>query len=265
MLGVTPSAPSVLSPTVQRRAAAILNDPRWADVLARAREADGRFVYAVRTTGVYCRPSCCARTARPQNIEFHANPADAERAGFRACKRCRPDLPSAAPGRDAHVSLVAELCRHIERTEDSPTLADLARRAGLSAFHLHRLFKATTGLTPRQYAHAQRAQRLRAQLAAAGDGAVTDAIYAAGYNASSRFYEESDAVLGMTPTRYRAAGAGETIRFALGECSLGAILVAASERGICSILLGDDPTNCCATCSSSPATRWSAAMATSKS
>lgn len=232
---------SVVSPTVQRRAAAILNDPRWADVLARARAADGRFVYAVRSTGVYCRPSCCARTALPQNVEFHASPADAERAGFRACKRCRPDLPSRRAGHDDHAALIAELCRHIERTEVSPTIAELARRAGLSPFHLHRLFKAATGLTPRQYAHAQRAQRLRAQLAAAGDGGVTDAIYAAGYNASSRFYEQSDALLGMTPTRYRAAGAGETIRFAIGECSLGAILVAASDKGICAILLGDDP------------------------
>jgi len=229
------------SPTVQRRAAAILNDPRWADVLARARAADGRFVYAVRTTSVYCRPSCAARTARPQNVEFHASPADAERAGFRACKRCRPDLPAGTAAHDGHAALVAELCRHIERTEVSPTLADLARRAGLSAFHLHRLFKAATGLTPRQYAHAQRSQRLRAQLEAAGNGAVTDAIYAAGYNASSRFYEQSEAVLGMTPTRYRAAGAGEQIRFAIGECSLGAILVAASDKGVCAILLGDDP------------------------
>lgn len=228
----------ILMPSIaERRAAATLNDPRWADVQARARAADGRFVYAVRTTGVYCRPSCAARPARPHNVEFYATPADAERAGFRACKRCRPADPAPRDGRPA---LIADLCRRIEKAESAPSLADLARHAGLSPFHLHRLFKAATGLTPRQYAHAHRSRRLRAALATE-QAAVTDAIYAAGYNAASRFYEQSDALLGMTPTRYRAAGADTTIRFALGECSLGSILVAASDRGVCAIALGDDP------------------------
>lgn len=139
----------------------------------------------------------------------------------------------------AHAATIAQLCRYIERAEQMPTLAELAERAGLSAFYLHRAFKAATGLTPRAYAAAQRARRVRTGLARGGK--VTDAIYGAGYNASSRFYEQSGELLGMTPARYRAGGAGAEIRFAIGECSLGAILVAASEHGVCAIALGDDP------------------------
>jgi AraC family transcriptional regulator of adaptative response/methylated-DNA-[protein]-cysteine methyltransferase len=218
------------------RAAVTQADPRWAAVAARDAGADGQFVYSVRSTGVFCRPSCPARPARPENVEFHADAAEAVRAGFRPCRRCQPDRLSPAAQQSA---LVAELCRFIDAAEQPPTLAALADRAGLSPHHLHRVFKAVTGLTPKAYANAQRAARMRNALA---DGAsVTEAIYDAGYNSGGRFYSESDDVLGMTASRFRAGGAASEIRFAVGQCSLGAILVARSERGICAIALGDDP------------------------
>jgi AraC family transcriptional regulator, regulatory protein of adaptative response / methylated-DNA-[protein]-cysteine methyltransferase len=211
-------------------------DPRWAAVVGRDPAADGRFFYSVKTTGVYCRPSCAARPARPENVAFHTSAADAERAGFRPCKRCRPEQRARA---EQHAAMVAGLCRFIEEAEQVPTLDELARRVGISAFHLHRIFKLTTGLTPKAYAMAHRAKRVRHELGR-GDS-VTDAIYGAGYNSNGRFYAEADQVLGMTPTAFRAGGANTEIRFAIGQCSLGAILVAQSERGICAILMGDDP------------------------
>lgn len=217
-------------------AAATIGDPRWAAVLARDPAADGQFFYSVGTTGVYCRPSCAARSARPENVAFHATAADAERAGFRPCKRCRPDQPPLA---ERQAARIVELCRLIETAEEAPSLVQLARHAGLSASHLHRLFKAGTGLTPGEYAAAQRARRVRTMLD--GSGTVTEAIHGAGYRSSGRFYEQANRILGMTPGSYRAGGANTEIRFAVGECSLGAILVAASERGVCAILLGDDP------------------------
>jgi AraC family transcriptional regulator, regulatory protein of adaptative response / methylated-DNA-[protein]-cysteine methyltransferase len=221
---------------LKQRAAATRNDPRWAAVHARDAAADGRFFYAVKTTGVYCRPSCAARPARPENVSFFATGAQAECAGFRPCKRCKPGEP-ALPERQAAV--VAQACRLIERAETPPSLAQLARHAGMSHYYFHRVFKAVTGVTPRAYAAAQRAQRVRGELARGRK--VSDAIFEAGYNASGRFYAKAGALLGMTPTRYRAGGTDTDIRFAIGECSLGAILVAASERGVCAILLGDDP------------------------
>jgi len=211
-------------------------DPRWKAVVERDRGADGTFFYSVRTTGVYCRPSCRARTANPQNVAFHASAADAECAGFRACKRCRPDRLSSPP---PHSALAAELCRFIETAERAPTLAELARRAGMSPHHVHRTFREVTGVTPKAYAAAHRARRVRDALEAGAT--VTDAIYDAGYGSNGRFYDQSNEVLGMTPTRYRAGGAGAEIRFAVGECSLGSILVAQSERGVCAIFIGDDP------------------------
>ena len=219
-----------------RLADATASDPRWAAVLARDAAADGQFFYSVKTTGVYCRPSCAARPARPENVAFHTSTADAERAGFRPCKRCKPGQPDRA---EQHAALVAGLCRFIESAEQAPTLDELAQRAGISAFHLHRIFKLATGLTPKAYAMAHRAKRVRQELGR-GD-TVTDAIYGAGYNSNGRFYAQADQVLGMTPTAYRSGGANTEIRFAIGECSLGAILVAQSERGICAILMGDDP------------------------
>jgi AraC family transcriptional regulator of adaptative response/methylated-DNA-[protein]-cysteine methyltransferase len=217
-------------------AAATSSDPRWSALVARDSEADGRFVYSVRTTGVYCRPSCGARTPRPENVAFHLTSADAERAGFRPCKRCRPDQP---PRERQQTDTVVALCRLIEKGDPPPTLRELAEHAGLSSYHLHRVFKDVTGLTPGAYAAAQRARRVRSALKVSRT--VTDAIYDAGYRSSGRFYAESNEVLGMTPTSYRTGGASTEIRFAVGECSLGSILVAASPRGVCAILMGDDP------------------------
>ncbi|GKT26421.1 bifunctional DNA-binding transcriptional regulator/O6-methylguanine-DNA methyltransferase Ada [Acidovorax sp. SUPP3334] len=219
-----------------QRAAATLADPRWAAVAARDAQADGCFVYSVRTTGVFCRPSCAARPARPENVDFHATAEAAERAGFRPCRRCHPDQPV---GFAPHATTVARLCRLIETTEPPPPLAELAQAAGLSPHHLHRVFKAATGLTPRAYAAAHRAAKLRDGLA--GAGTVTEAVYAAGYGSQGRFYEEAGHLLGMSPSRYRSGGAQVRIRFAVGQCSLGAVLAAASERGLCALLLGDDP------------------------
>lgn len=209
-------------------------DSRWAALAARDPGADGQFYYSVSTTGVYCRPSCPSRPARPEHVQFHATREAAEAAGFRPCKRCRPDQPSL---RERHAGLVAQACRMIEAAESTPCLTELARRAGLSVYHFHRVFKATTGLTPRAWAARQRVLRVRDELERSGS--VTDAIVAAGYGSSSRFYEQQP--LGMTPSRYRAGGVDARIRFALGQCSLGAILVASSDRGVCAIALGDDP------------------------
>jgi len=217
-------------------AARTLSDPRWTKVLARDPKADGSFVYSVRTTGVYCRPSCGARAARPENVSFHRSTAEAEREGFRPCLRCRPKQISVA---EQHAALVAELCRYIERADQPPTLDALAERAKLSPYHLHRVFREVTGLTPKAYAAAHRAKQVRKGLERAES--VTAAIYDAGYGSSSRFYEESDQVLGMTPSDYRRGGANIDVAFAVGECSLGSILVARSQRGVCAILLGDDP------------------------
>ena len=224
------------SANINQRAAATLNDPRWAAVLARDASADGKFFYAVKTTGVYCRPSCAARPARPENVRFHATCADAERAGFRPCKRCKPGQLSLPEQRSA---AVAKVCRLIENAETVPGLAELAKYAGMSPYHFHRIFKAVTGLTPKAYAAAHRAKRVRSELSRGGK--VTAAIFDAGYNSNGRFYEKSNALLGMTPSKYRAGGENTEIRFAIGECSLGAILVATSVHGVCAILLGDDP------------------------
>ena len=211
-------------------------DPRWAALLARDSAYDGRFVYSVRTTGVYCRPSCAARAARPENVAFHADCAAAEAAGFRPCKRCRPRQASLA---DTRAALMARICRFIEAAPEPPRLATLAGQAGMSPFHFQRVFKATVGLSPRAYALAQRTRRVRGELRRAGS--VTQAILDAGFNSGGRFYATSNEVLGMTPRAFRAGGADTTIRFAVGECSLGSVLVAQSDKGICAILLGDDP------------------------
>ncbi len=215
--------------------ASTARDPRWAAVVARDRAADGAFVYSVATTGVYCRPSCASRQARRENVRFHASCADAEAAGFRACKRCAPNRAAD----EARTTIVARCCRLIAAAETPPSLDELARAVGLSRGHLHRMFRAVTGLTPKAYADGQRAERVRAELATAPS--VTAAIYGACYQANSRFYAASDAILGMTPTAFRAGGADATIRFALGACALGSILVAATTIGVCAVLLGDDP------------------------
>ncbi|MEO5923707.1 MAG: bifunctional DNA-binding transcriptional regulator/O6-methylguanine-DNA methyltransferase Ada [Bryobacteraceae bacterium] len=205
-------------------------DSRWTALVERDSRADGRFVYAVRTTGVYCRPSCGAKLPRRENVRFFETTVEAEAAGFRACLRCRPNEASHI---EKHSALVAEACRVLEHEETS--LEKLADRAGLSLFHFHRVFKSVTGVTPKQYAMARRAERVRRELKQAAS--VTDAIYSAGFESSGRFY--ADTKLGMTPSKYRAGGVGEEIRFAVGECSLGLVLVARTERGICAILMGD--------------------------
>ncbi len=211
-------------------------DSRWASVVARDRAADGDFYYSVRTTGVYCRPSCAARLANPKNVRFHSTQADAERAGFRACKRCKPGQPSLD---EQHAAKVADACRTIEGADAAPTLATLAGAGGLSPYHFHRVFKAITGLTPKGYATAHRTRRVQAELRRSDT--VTQAIYDAGFNSGGRFYANSDAMLGMTPRDFRAGGTNMAIQFAVGQCSLGAILVARSSKGVCAILLGDDP------------------------
>ncbi|MGQ5524108.1 bifunctional DNA-binding transcriptional regulator/O6-methylguanine-DNA methyltransferase Ada [Chitinimonas sp. PSY-7] len=211
-------------------------DPRWAAVVARDPQADGRFYYSVATTGVYCCPSCTSRLARPENVAFHASCDDAEAAGFRPCKRCKPDQPSLQTQR---ASKVTEACRLIEQADAAPNLDMLAQQVGLSTYHFHRIFKAITGLTPRAYAKAHQAKRVQAALG--GGDSVTQAIFDAGYNSNGRFYADADGLLGMKPTEYKAGGSNAVIRFAIGQCSLGAILVAQSQRGVCAILLGDDP------------------------
>jgi AraC family transcriptional regulator of adaptative response/methylated-DNA-[protein]-cysteine methyltransferase len=223
------------------------DDARWAAVQQRDAGADGRFVYAVRTTGVYCRPSCGARAALRANVRFYADCAAAELAGFRACLRCKPRLPPLA---ERHAQAVAQACHLLDSAgagefgefgDAAPNLDQLAEACGMSRFHFHRVFKAHTGITPKAYAAAGRARRVGDALAGAASATVTEALYAAGFNSSARFYANAGAVLGMTPTRFRAGGAGETIRFAIAACTLGAILVAASAKGVCCILLGDDP------------------------
>jgi AraC family transcriptional regulator of adaptative response/methylated-DNA-[protein]-cysteine methyltransferase len=212
------------------------DDARWDAVQRRDRAADGTFVYSVRTTGVYCRPSCAARLPRRENVAFHQTSADAERAGFRPCKRCRPNEPARA---DRQAAAVATACRLIEEAEEVPSLDVLAQAADMSRFHFHRVFKSVTGVTPKAYAEAHRGNRVREELAARDT--VTQAIYGAGFNSGSRFYAASSGLLGMTPTQFRAGGSGNVIRFAVGECSLGAVLVAATDKGVCAIDLGDDP------------------------
>ena len=211
-------------------------DQRWQSILKRDKKADGSFFYSVKTTGVYCRPSCAARLARPENVEFHKTTEAALAAGFRPCKRCKPDEVSLS---DRHKETIAGVCRMIESAEDEPSLQELADSVGISTYHFHRLFKSITGLTPKGYAQAHRAKRMRKELERGNS--VTEAIFESGFNSSSRFYEKANGVLGMTPTDFRKGGAKVEIHFAVAECSLGSILVAQSDRGICAILLGDEP------------------------
>jgi AraC family transcriptional regulator of adaptative response/methylated-DNA-[protein]-cysteine methyltransferase len=213
---------------------------RWDALQRRDAAADGRFWYSVSSTGVYCKPSCGARAALRRNVRFHASCVEAEAAGFRACLRCKPDSPPLA---ERHAQAVAHACGLIDAAAaaaaEAPDLDSLAQACGMSRFHFHRVFKTHTGITPKAYAAAGRARKLQQNLAQAAT--VTDALYAAGFNSSGRFYAASEAVLGMTPTAFRAGGSGTAIRFAIGACSLGAILVAATDIGICAILMGDDP------------------------
>ncbi|ADJ22156.1 transcriptional regulator, AraC family [Hyphomicrobium denitrificans ATCC 51888] len=234
----------LIAPPMQKtRANPINNGPaqltdaaRWSAVKARDASFDGKFYYSVLTTGVYCRPSCSARLARRENVAFHASCAEAERAGFRPCKRCKPNESSL---RDQYAAKILDACRRIEQSDEPPKLDELAQATGLSTYHFHRVFKAIVGLTPKAYAVAHRQKRVRENLARSSS--VTDAIYASGFNSSGRFYENSADFLGMTPTDFRVGGSNAEMRFAVGECSLGSILVAASSKGVTAIFLGDDP------------------------
>jgi AraC family transcriptional regulator of adaptative response/methylated-DNA-[protein]-cysteine methyltransferase len=213
----------------------VADDPRWARVLAHDKTADGQFWYSVFTTGVYCRPSCPSRTANPRNVQLHDSLESAKATGFRPCRRCKPDGASTDT---ENAALIAKACRTIENSEEEPSLEELAQTIGLSPSYFHRTFKAATGLTPKDYAVAYRAKKVREGLAAGNS--VTEAIYDAGFNSSGRFYEKSTGMLGMTPSQYRAGGLNEEIRFAVGQTFLGAILVASSGKGVAAILLGDD-------------------------
>lgn len=214
---------------------AAIADRRWQAILDRDGAAADDFFYAVRSTGIYCRPGCASRLPRRQNVEFFDSPLQAELAGYRACKRCQPGDSAKS---DPNLERLTRACRFIEQAERMPSLDAVAREVKLSPHHLHRLFKEQLGLTPRAYAAARRVGRL--QQALAEGNSVTDAIYAAGYHSSGRCYAEAEGVLGMSPRQYRARGKEQTIRFALTGCSLGRLLVAVTEKGVCQIALGDN-------------------------
>src|SRR5262249_32415355 len=220
----------------ERPAPSSLDDSRWRAVQRRDRAADGTFVYCVRTTGVYCRPSCAARLPRRENVMFHATCAEAERTGVRPCKRCRPHAPRLA---EAHATVVARACRLIEQAEEPPTLDELAQAVGMSRFHFHRVFKAVTGVTPKAYVAGDRAKRVREELASRDT--VTQAIYGAGFNSNGRFYAAAPGLLGMTPTQFRSGGGGHVIRFAGGQGSFSSILLAAPSQGGGAIGFGGEP------------------------
>jgi AraC family transcriptional regulator of adaptative response/methylated-DNA-[protein]-cysteine methyltransferase len=210
----------------------ISDEKAWDAVQRRDQAFDGRFFFAVRTTGIYCRPSCPARRPLRDNVRFFDSRTDAETAGFRACRRCRP-----AAERGPAAALAARVRKLLDEHPDGITLAELARRTGLSPHHLQRVFREQTGVTPKQYLAAQRADRLRRTLKKGRD--VTTATYEAGYGSSSRLYAQSDARLGMTPATYRDGGRGMEVRFTTVPTSIGTLLVALTPRGVCAVSLGD--------------------------
>jgi AraC family transcriptional regulator, regulatory protein of adaptative response / methylated-DNA-[protein]-cysteine methyltransferase len=211
-------------------------DHRWEPLKRRDKSAEGTFVYAVMTTGVYCRPSCPSRLPRPENVRFFGTNEDAEKAGFRPCKRCKPD---AAPLETRQAEAISKACALIDEAEDTPDFEAIAKAVGMSRHHFHRVFKQITGVTPGAYLKSLRERRAVEEL---GRGSsVTEAIHGAGYSSSSRFYETLAPKLGMKPGAFGKGGANEVIRFAVGECSLGNVLVAATEKGLCAIEFGDMP------------------------
>lgn len=206
----------------------------WRAMMARDRQADGRFVYAVRSTGIYCRPSCPSRKPRRDRVEFFETPAVAEHAGFRACRRCRP-LDARAP--DPWLEKIRRACVYLSNVEGHPSLATLAARLGGSPYHLQRNFKRIVGVTPREYAEACRLQTVKRRLKAGGD--VTSAMLEAGYGSSSRFYERAAPKLGMAPKTYQRGGAGMDVRYTVVPSPLGRLLVAATPRGVCAVAMGE--------------------------
>jgi AraC family transcriptional regulator of adaptative response/methylated-DNA-[protein]-cysteine methyltransferase len=221
--------------TQDRPRAASLDDARWAAFVARDPAFDGQFFVSVATTGIYCRPTCPAKRPKREHVRFYDTAAAAAAAGFRACKRCKPDQPSLV---QQYAEKVAEACRLIEAAEDEPRLDALARAVGLSPYHFHRIFKSVLGVTPKAYAIAHRNKRVREELGR--NVTVTQAIYGAGFNSNGRFYAKSSEVLGMTPSQFRSGAPNSEIQFAISDCSLGSVLVAASDRGVCAILFGDN-------------------------
>jgi len=217
-----------------RQSVVMDHDQLWEAVERRDRSRDGEFYFGVLTTGVYCRPSCPGRRPLRQNVRFYRTPQEAERDGLRACKRCRP-LETEPTGSAAKIR---ELCRYIQtHPDESPDLADLAARAGLSRFHLQRSFKAAVGLTPKQYVDACRLRKLKQSLRESRG--VAGAVYDAGYGSSSRVYERADTRLGMTPNQYRKEGRGVTITYVAVESPVGLMMIGATDRGLCSIQFGD--------------------------
>lgn len=207
----------------------------WQAVLQRDRQQDGKFVFAVRSTGIYCRPSCPARHPRREQVQFFASPSEAEQAGFRACLRCQPNK---AQRNEPQLELVQQLCQYLTETQERiPSLNELARHFNLSPYHLHRTFKRLVGVTPRQYAEAQRLERLKGNLK--NGATVTEALYQAGYQSSSSVYGQVGDGFGMTPRRYQRGGQEQCISYTIRPCPLGRLLVAATERGICAVRLGD--------------------------
>lgn len=212
------------------------DDARWEAVTKRDKNADGSFYYAITTTGIYCYPSCPSRLALRSNTQFFDTALDATQAGFRPCKRCKSD--QAIPLiRDAR--MIAQTCRMIENADEIPSLNTLAQSQNMSSFHFHRLFKSITGITPKAYVIAYRANKIRTELTT-HNTSITDASYSAGFNSSGRFYAASTEILGMTPTNFKNGGNSEIIHYSIGACSFGPILVARSKKGVCAILIHND-------------------------
>jgi len=210
-----------------------IEDEAWAAFQTRDRRLRDRYLMGVKTTGIYCRPGCPARMPNRGNVKFFENAEAARAEGFRACKRCKPDEAGSV-----YKDAIEKVCRAIDAAEESPKLEEMARIAGLSPFHFHRVFKAETGVTPAAYANAVKDRRAKAALS--GGASVTEAVYDAGYGASSRFYAKSGARFGMAPAKWKDRGAGEHIRVAVAPCSLGQVLVATTDKGVCAVELGDD-------------------------
>jgi AraC family transcriptional regulator of adaptative response/methylated-DNA-[protein]-cysteine methyltransferase len=215
---------------------AVMKNPElWSAVLSRDASRDGSFVFAVRSTGIYCRPSCPARRPRREQVSFFQLPEAAEQAGFRACRRCHPRRAQAA---DPQIELVRRICHAIDEHDEEPlTLKTLSMETGVSAHHLQRTFKNVMGISPRQYAESRRLDQFKSKVK--NGASVTDAMYDAGYGSSRGLYEKSSARLGMTPATYGRGGQGMRIIYTIAGCPLGRVLVAATERGVCSVALGD--------------------------
>ncbi len=231
------SEPSILESETPVAVISTANDRYWEAVVQRDAKTDGTFYYSVSTTGIYCRPSCASRLPRRENVRFHATIEDAEHAGFRPCKRCRPrEVPLA----EQQSQVIVQACRLLEAADPIPNLEALASEFAMSKYHFHRLFKAKTGLTPKAYAVSLRTDRMKKELRTRST--VTEAIFEGGFSSSGHFYGHSDQLLGMAPGNYRQGGLRTTIQFAVEPCSLGKVLVGATDKGLCAIFLGDDPT-----------------------